>query len=110
MVTIGDPQSGVWTMRMSGLASVRTVQGLLKAEVSKSLLESHGIPTTLEYESAGRVIGVTVDGLGEVQVLVSARQARWARRLLMRGRRPFCHLRHSRRGRSLRREPSRTAS
>lgn len=97
-------------MRLTGLAAVRTVQGLLKAEVWKSRLESHGIPATLEYESAGRAIGVTVDGLGEVKVLVPANRARRARRLLMRGRRPFYRPRRRRLPRGLRYEVFSSAS
>jgi hypothetical protein len=46
------------------------VQGDLHASVIKSHLESEGIPVLLEYESAGRVFGLTVDGLGEVRILV----------------------------------------
>jgi len=43
------------------------VQGELAANVIKSHLESEGIPVLLEYESAGRVFAITVDGLGEVK-------------------------------------------
>ncbi len=48
---------------------VTVTQGLLQAEVVRTYLRSHGIPTILRYESAGRALGITVDGLGEVQVL-----------------------------------------
>jgi hypothetical protein len=41
------------------------VQGELAANVLKSHLESEGIPVLLKWESAGRVYGLTVDGLGE---------------------------------------------
>ena len=54
----------------SDLAVVCTVQGELVADVIKSHLESEGIPVLLEYESASRVLGLTVDGLGKVMVLV----------------------------------------
>lgn len=78
-------------------AVVSVAQGLLPAEVVRTYLRSHGIPAVLRYESAGRAIGITVDGLGEVQVLVPARWERQARRLLrvrqhprrpLKGRRP----------------------
>ncbi|QNT75735.1 putative signal transducing protein [Dehalogenimonas etheniformans] len=49
---------------------VAIVQGELRASVTKSRLESAGIPVLLEYESAGRVIGINIDGLGEVKILV----------------------------------------
>jgi hypothetical protein len=44
--------------------------GLLPAEVIKSKLAAAGIPALLRYQSAGPVIGITVDGLGEVEVQV----------------------------------------
>ena len=53
-----------------GLTTVRVAQGLLQAEVYKSKLESAGIPVLLEYESIGPALGITVDGLGEVRVMV----------------------------------------
>ena len=63
-------------------AVVSVTQGLLPAEVVRTYLQSHGIPAILQYESAGRALGITVDGLGEVRVLVPARWERAARRLL----------------------------
>jgi len=61
---------------------VAVVQGELKASVIKSHLESAGIPVLLEYESAGKVIGINIDGLGEVRVLVPKSLADEARRVL----------------------------
>jgi hypothetical protein len=54
----------------------------LQAEVIKGRLESAGIPVVLDYESAGRVIGITVNGLGEVRVLVPDEHAEDALELL----------------------------
>ncbi len=54
------------------LVSVRVVQGYMVAQVLKSKLESEGIPVVLRYESVGHVLGITVDGLGRVEVLVPA--------------------------------------
>jgi hypothetical protein len=53
-----------------GLITVHTTQGLLQAELIKSKLESAGIPALLDYESAGPVLGLTVNGIGEVRVMV----------------------------------------
>ncbi len=53
-----------------GLTTVHIAQGLLQAGLIKSKLESAGIPALLDYESAGPVLGLTVDGLGEVRVMV----------------------------------------
>jgi len=74
-------------MRGSDLQVVHTTQGLLQAQAIKAYLESCAIPATLSYESAGPAIGITVDGLGEVRILVRARQARRARRCLLTQRR-----------------------
>jgi len=41
-----------------------------KALVIKSRLEAEGIPVYLSYDSAVKLYGITVDGLGEVKVLV----------------------------------------
>ncbi len=62
--------------------TVYTSNGPLGAEVVKGRLESAGIPALLKYESAGRVLGLTLDGLGEVQVMVSRGREREARELL----------------------------
>ncbi len=69
--------------RHPGLVVIHIAQGLLRAQVIKAKLEEAGIPVLLNYESAGPVIGITVDGLGEVRVLVPARQAHRARRLIV---------------------------
>ena len=65
-----------------GLTTVRVAQGLLQAEVYKSKLESAGIPVLLVYESIGPALGITVDGLGEVRVMVHDELAAEARTLL----------------------------
>lgn len=62
---------------------VHIEHGLLRAQAIKARLESEGIPTLLSYESAGPVLGITVDGLGEVEIRVPARCAAHARRLLL---------------------------
>jgi hypothetical protein len=65
-----------------GLVTVHTTSGLLSAQVIKTKLESAGIPALLDYESAGVVLGITVDGLGEVRVMVPEGLAEEARALL----------------------------
>lgn len=52
------------------LVQVRTCQGWHVAQIYKSKLEAAGVPTLLKYEALGLVYGLTVDGLGEVRVLV----------------------------------------
>ena len=65
-----------------GLVTVHTASGQLQAQVIKTKLESAGIPVLLDYESAGVVLGFTVDGLGEVRVMVPESLAEEARTLL----------------------------
>ncbi|MEE8469893.1 MAG: DUF2007 domain-containing protein [Dehalococcoidia bacterium] len=65
-----------------GFEVIHVAQGELAAAVIKSHLESEGIPALLEYESAGRVIGLTVDGLGEVRVLVPRQLAGKAKQII----------------------------
>ena len=54
----------------------------MEAQVIKARLESEGIPVLLSYESAGLVYGITVDGLGEVKVMVPKRLAEEAKGIL----------------------------
>lgn len=56
--------------------------GHLGAEVARTKLESAGIPATLSYSSGSTVFALTVDGLGEVRVLVPPALAQEARTLL----------------------------
>ena len=52
------------------LVTVYRSQGMLPAQVIKAKLESAGIPVFLKYESLGQIFGLTVDGLGLVEVQV----------------------------------------
>jgi hypothetical protein len=52
------------------LVRVRTCHGWDVAQIYKSKLEAAEIPVLLQYESAGLVYGITVDGLGEVRIMV----------------------------------------
>ena len=61
---------------------VSTVQSELAANVIKSYLESEGMPVLLKSESAGRVFGLTVDGLGQVSILVPQELAEEAKHII----------------------------
>ncbi len=63
------------------LVTVCTVK-YMEAQIIKGRLESDGIPVLLGYESAGLVYGITVDGLGEVKVMVPKHLAKEAREIL----------------------------
>ena len=64
------------------LVVVYVSQGPLAAEVAKSKLESYGLTVALRYSPVGRVLGLTVDGLGRVEVLVAPQDEARARELL----------------------------
>ena len=57
-------------------------QGPLGAEVAKSKLEGEEIPCMLRFSAVGRALGITVDGLGRVEVLVPKAFAAEARAVL----------------------------
>ena len=50
--------------------AVATASGMTQANIIAGRLESEGIPTKLHYESAGAIYAITIDGLGEVRILV----------------------------------------
>ena len=52
------------------LVVVCTAQGDAAAAIVKGRLESEGIPVLLSYESVGGILGVIVDGIGEVRIMV----------------------------------------
>ena len=60
------------------LVSVCTTR-YMEAQVIKGRLESEGIPVLLSYESAGLIYGLTVDGLGEVKIMVPKALAKEAK-------------------------------
>ena len=63
------------------LVTVCTVR-YMEAQIMKGRLESEGIPVLLSYESAGLIYGLTVDGLGEVKIMVPRHLAEEAREIL----------------------------
>lgn len=62
------------------LKEVAVVEGMVEAEIIKSKLESFGIACFLKFESAGRLFGITMNGLGEVKVMVSSENFSEARK------------------------------
>lgn len=64
-----------------GLVTIRTAK-YMEAQIIKGRLESEGIPVLLSYESAGLVYGITIDGLGEVKIMVPRRLEAEAREIL----------------------------
>ena len=66
----------------TGLVTVYYAQGMLRAMVVRGALESAGIPVMLSYEPVGPVIGLTVDGIGRVEIRVPVEWEQEARDLL----------------------------
>jgi len=54
----------------------------MEAQIIKGRLEGEGIPVLLSYESAGLVYGITIDGLGEVKIMVPKRLEKEAKEIL----------------------------
>jgi len=54
----------------------------MEAWIIKGRLESEGIPALLSYESAGLVYGLTIDGLGEVEIKVPGHLVKEAKEIL----------------------------
>ncbi|HLF28982.1 MAG TPA: DUF2007 domain-containing protein [Anaerolineae bacterium] len=69
-------------VKREGLETIYRAAGMLKAQVIKGRLEASGIPVLLDYEPIGQVFALTVDGLGEVRVLVPIEMAEAARELI----------------------------
>jgi hypothetical protein len=64
------------------LISVYKACGQPEAEIVKGRLNIENIPAVLKYESLGSVYGLTIDGLGQVEVLVPLKYAEQAREIL----------------------------
>ena len=54
----------------------------MQAQIIKGRLESEGIPVLLSYDSASLVYGFTVDGLGEVRIMVPKHLVEEAKEIL----------------------------
>ena len=67
------------------LITVYVASGQPEAQIIKGRLEIEGIPAMLRYESAGIVYGLTIDGLGQVEVQVPSTLAEEARQVLAAG-------------------------
>jgi len=70
-------------MNTDDLVLVYTSQGPLGAEVARAKLAANNIESMSRYSAVGRALGLTVDGLGLVEVYVRAQDATAARALLV---------------------------
>jgi len=61
---------------------VFSAQGTVEETQVRSFLAAHGIPTVTHGEALRKTHGLTLDGLGQVQIIVAAEDAAEAQRLL----------------------------
>jgi hypothetical protein len=66
----------------TGFTTVYIARSQPEAEIVKGRLNCEDIPAIFRYESAGIVYGLTVDGLGQVEVRVPSHLARHAKEIL----------------------------
>ena len=69
-------------MSNNKFTTIYTASGQPEARIIKGRLEFEGIPTILKYESVGLVYGLTIDGLGQVEVQVPVNMVENAKRIL----------------------------
>jgi hypothetical protein len=62
--------------------AVFSAQGEIEEGQVRSFLGAHGIPTATRGEALRKTHGLTLDGLGQVEILVAPEHADEARRLL----------------------------
>ncbi len=72
-----DPNDTPWKV-------VAEASGMTQANIIAGRLASEGIATRLRYEAAGSIYALTIDGLGEVRVLVAPDDWERAKELLSR--------------------------
>ena len=72
---------------MEPFIAVSTVQGQFAEEQVRAFLEANGIPTEVRGETLRAMYGISIDGLGSVEILVPQERADEARDLLARAER-----------------------
>jgi hypothetical protein len=73
---------GLIMHELTDWVQICAVSGMATAKIITGRLESEDIPARLLYEAAGPIYAITVDGLGEVRILVPAREEERARAVL----------------------------
>ncbi len=63
---------------------VHVASGMINANIIVGRLESEEIPVKLQYDVVGAIYGLTLDGLGEVKVMVPSRYVFRAEEILSR--------------------------
>jgi hypothetical protein len=55
----------------SDLKELIVCEGMIETEIIKSKLRSFDIPCLVQFETAGRLYGITIDGLGKTKIMVN---------------------------------------
>ena len=63
---------------------VHRASGMINANIIVGRLETEGIPTRLKYEAVGAIYPITIDGLGEVRIMVPGNYLEYASEVLSR--------------------------
>ena len=61
-----------------------STSGVTNAHIIAGRLEAEGVPTQLKYDIAGMIYAITIDGLGEVKILVPGIYREEAQKILSR--------------------------
>jgi hypothetical protein len=61
---------------------VCSASGMINANILVGKLATEGIPTKLQYEAVGAIYAITIDGLGEVKIMVPFEYLEKARTIL----------------------------
>lgn len=64
------------------LKELVVLEGMMEAEILKSKLESFEIPCVLKFETAGRLLGISMNGLGKVKLMVAPQDFERASQLI----------------------------
>jgi len=64
------------------LAELLVTDGLMEAEIIRAKLESFSIPCMLKFESVGRLMAISMNGLGKVRIMVPADRLAEAQELM----------------------------
>jgi hypothetical protein len=66
----------------SHLKKLIVVEGMVESEIIKSKLASFDIPCIMQFETAGRLYGITMNGLGKVKIMVTAEDYEKAKEII----------------------------
>ncbi len=58
---------------MDDLVVIKEIEGFLEGEILKAKLDSFEIPCMLKRETARRLFGLTLNGLGKVRLVVPSK-------------------------------------